>query len=303
MTFCSSRDVPRSGSVLVCRESRATGTVGRLLLAAVLVAAPVGWYLVDAPTWVWIVCGLAALLVVPPTLSGITKLWSAGNWVLVFDGLHLWLNLRSAFNPGPPDSNHVLRIDVQEIVGVGPFELLFQVPGGGATAGSTRGSTRRKLRALDLIVPRIPDELADILKAERQRVATRRVLGVTVRSRVGDEPVTLHEDSVIRIAWRDRGRGRHITPSRKQALRALEPSIPVLPPRRQAYGDWRDLDDQQLEALVDRLLKMGDEMSATALLQRRGGLSTTEAVAEVRRRRGKTQDGTQPVAAASRMRQ
>lgn len=266
-------DVRLDSTSLLCRQGRLMGGVGVLVLSLALTGAPVLWYYVDAPWFVWGVCALLAVVIVPMLLGDLRARFRPTNWLLWASPDGIWINFRSYQDEAPDETPAAVYLDYREIAAAREFVETYTTP------SSPGNSTYWKVRSLELrLHEQATSELAAAISASRRRPQPQRVhLGfMRVTSRPTWFPVSVPEPGTIRIAWRG-GQMGWAAPSLKRVLRELAQYVPVEESRRLDRDHWRSLSPDELDDQVLALVQAGDRMAAAQLLVRGRGYSTTEA--------------------------
>lgn len=265
-------DVAPNGSGQVCRQGRLAG----VLVVAVFGAAC--FFPVAALWW----GGGSPLVYVPLALvaAGITALFVGDararfrdtNWVLWIRPQGLCINLRSYQDQSPLDTLSVVELADDEIVEVQRRVERYTTP------KSNGGTIDHKLESLDINLREAASgELATAL-AEIRRVQQpwTRFLGMSSRSKVSLQSVSLPEPHRVRIAWHG-GQGHSIAPRLKRVLADLTPRLNVAEAADHRRPNWREIPDAALDDEILKLLCTGNRIDAIKLLKVRRGLSTTEA--------------------------
>ena len=266
-------EVTPNASGLVCRQSRFAGILATIVFVGILVGAPIFWWNVQAPWIVWGGCGLLAILVVPILLGDLVAKFRPTNWLVWIQPDGMWINFRSYQDDGPTDVRTVLQLDYSEIAEARRHVETFSTP------DSEGGSTRDKLQSLELqLTHDKTDELQAALSEDRRRTPTERVYLRFIRasSRPCHFAVSLPASDRLRIAWRG-GKGSWVAPSLATVLRELDRHVRIAEPSRLDRPDWRQLNDEDFDALVLDLVHAGARLDATKLLVERRGYTTTEA--------------------------
>ena len=260
---------------LVCRTSRAGTTIAGLVIAPVLCGAPVFWWSVEAPSIVWILCAGVAVICVPPILRSVIASLRSTNWLLIVRDRDIVLNFRSYANATPDNPSQAAALPFREIESAREVRESHKLPDsmhGGGTVHS-------KTQFLELqISPEIDTEvLRNLLVEERKRSVRERTYlgGLTVRSKMNHDPVTIPEDHVLRITWRSPR--DLVVPKLQVVLDRLTDHITVTPTLEHRFARWDELDDQEFDDLVVQLAMQGRTLDAVKMLQRGRGLSATEA--------------------------
>jgi hypothetical protein len=279
MQFYEPNQVPFSGG-LRCRASRLKTTLGGLLMIGILIGAPVLWWYLNAPAFMWIGCAVAALLVVPPILGMVLATYRPSNWLMLVRPDGLWINLRSYANDPTKGVKTVLHLPYEKIASAAEHRESYTLP----TSAHRSTSVQHRRQSLELRLKNVDNEaIREALAAERNMTGCGRTyFGViTVYSKVKHHPVTMVEEGMLRLAWR--GPGDAIAPDLKTALQEIAYRVSVDQPTKRELPDWDKMNDDEIDRLVERLAASGRTMDASKLLVRRRGLSTTEAKQYVER--------------------
>ena len=278
MKIVQPSEIPTGPCLLLCRQGRWSGTLGRIAMSLFLLAlGPLWWHWGEH--WLWLVLwfGVVALLV-PTLLGGIVTLWRKSNWILRSDGLHVWVNLRSFRNAHFLEVETVVCLDVGEIDQARVYRERYTTPGspGQSTAVKSR------VESIDLVIADDQtDAVADAIQEERRRrPPPKSCLGLCkVTSFAKDYPISVPEPGVIRITWR--GRGDHVAPRAAVVVEQLTGRLTVDQSVERRWPNWKKLTEDELDELIKTLARSGDTISAAKLLSRRRGISLTEAKRQV----------------------
>ena len=275
MQLLRAKDLNPHADVRICRQGRLAGTVGISVLVAILAGAPVFWWRVGMPWFIWGLCALLAVVVVPLLIGDLLAKFRPTNWLLRYGPKGIWIHLRSYQQTGPEEGLSVVHLEYNEITAVGEHVERYTTPSG--SSGSS--STQHKLHSLDIRLNHDQtQELADALDAQRQQKSPERVyLGfITVLSRPTHFAVSLPDAETIRIAWYG-GHNNWVSPSLRKVLQDLSRYVQRAEPTRYERGDWRQLSEAELDEQILQLVQSGDRIEAMQILVRRRGLSTTDA--------------------------
>ncbi|WP_166827275.1 hypothetical protein [Thalassoroseus pseudoceratinae] len=259
----------------VCRVSRIGTVVGGLIMVLVFAGAPVLWWWLKAPSFVWILCAGLALLVVPPILRSVYASLRSSNWLMLIRSEGVVINCRSYANSSPDDPSPVVVLPFREIESAREYCESHNVPD--TKPGNATVHARQRFLEIQ-VDPEIDfGPLRQVLADERNRPASVRTYlgGITVRSKFSHDPMTIPRDGVIRLTWRSHTDA--MVPKLQTVLDQLAVDVTVQPTLEHRFADWRELDEQELDDLVLQLAMQGRTIDATKLLTRRRGLSTTEA--------------------------
>lgn len=259
---------------LVCRQGRLMAALWTPLMALVLGGAPVFWWRVGSPWFVWGACALLAILVVPLLAGDLLSKFRATNWLLWIRPDGLWINFRSYQDRGPADTLTVVQLAYSEIADVRRHRESYTTP-----SNDTGVSTHWKLQYLDIRLKQ-PDlgELHDALFTNRWRKPLPySVLGfIQVTTSPSHFPVSLAKPDVLRIAWRG-GHGNWAAPSLRRVLQELRRHVTVAESSERQRDDWQEMDEAQLDDQILDLVQAGSRIDAIKLLVERRGYTTTEA--------------------------
>jgi hypothetical protein len=266
-------EVPLDRDGLLCRQSRLMGVVATLVLGGILGGAPVVWWYLEAPAFVWGGCAALAVVVVPMLVHDLLAKFRPANWLMWIGPDGLWINFRSYQNSRLAEAETVVHLEYAEIAGARRYVESYSTP------QMHSGSTRWKEQSLELhLAHNETGELQAGLAQERRRRSPERVyIGfIRVTSRASHFPVTCPADDVIRIAWRG-GLGNAAVPSLETVLDQVSRHVALAETLRRDRGDWDELNDAELDEQILHLGRTGATISATRLLERRRGYTTTEA--------------------------
>jgi hypothetical protein len=265
-------DVMPDGRGTLYRQGRLQGALASLLFTVVFGGAPILWYRVGAPWFVWAPCAALALVIVPLVLGDFLAKLRDTNWIVWLRPDGLWINFRSYQDRGSRDTETVIELDFAEIAEVRQAGEVYYTP---STEG---GSVRQSIKSLEIVLTHDrTDELAAAMSLDRTKTPPQRwICGVGVTTRPAHFPVSLPEPGQIRIAWRG-GMGNWVTPSLRHVLRELGGLVRTGEAKHTQRADWQELTEAELDDQILRLVQAGDKMSAIDLLTSRRGYSTTEA--------------------------
>jgi hypothetical protein len=265
-------DVTPDGRGTLYRQGRLQGAIASLVFTLILGGAPILWYKVGAPWFVWVLCGALALLIVPMVIGDFLSKLRDTNWIVWLRPDGLWINFRSYQDRGTTDTETVVELDFAEIAEVRQTGDVYYTP---STEG---GSVRHSVKSLEIVLAHDrTDELAAAMSLDRTRTPPQRwICGVGVTTRPSHFPVSLPEPGQIRIAWRG-GTGNWVAPSLRHVLRELAGLVRTGEATHTRRDDWRNLSDSAFDDQIMGLVQAGDKMSAVDMLVRRRGYSTTEA--------------------------
>jgi hypothetical protein len=265
-------DVTPDGRGILYRQGRLQGAIAAVVLAVAFGGAPVVWYCIGAPGYVWGLCAAVAVLVVPLVIGDFLAKLRDTNWVVWIRPDAIWINFRSYQDRGSTDTETVVRLEFAEIAEVRRAGEVYYTPG---TKG---GSVRHSVQSLEIVLNHDrTDELAAAMAVDRTRPAPeRRICGVGVTTRPSHFPVNVPQPGTIRIAWRG-GTGNWVAPSLSHVLSELAGMVATGESTQTQAPDWRQLSDAELDDRIVQLVTAGNKIAAVELLRRRGGLSTTDA--------------------------
>jgi hypothetical protein len=265
-------DVTPDGRGTVYRQGRLQGAIATLLFTVVFGGAPVLWYQVGAPWFVWGLCAALAMLVVPMLIADFLAKLRDTNWIVWVRPDGLRINFRSYQDRGSGDTETVVELDFAEVAEVRQAGEVYYTPG---TEG---GSVRHSVKSLEIVLTHDrTDELSAAMSLDRTRTPPQhRFCGVGVTTRPAHFPVSLPQPDCIRIAWRG-GTGNWVAPSLQHVLRELTGLVPTGDATQTQRADWREMTESEFDDQILRLVQSGDKMSAVDLLKSRRGYSTTEA--------------------------
>jgi hypothetical protein len=266
-------DVVLNDTGLICRQGRFVGTVNAIILSAVLIGATVFWWRVNAPWFVWGLCGLLSVLVVPLLIGDLLAKFRPTNWLVWIRPDGLWINFRSYQDRGPTDALTVVQFSYRDIAEAYPFTERYTASNGeGRTNFYTLKSLELRLRHADT------QELQKAISENRRRTPTPLSYfgGIHVTTRPTQYPVSLPEDDLLRVQWRGKI-GLWVAPSVSKALNELSKYVKIAEPIRLQGKEWREMTDEEFDAKVVELVQAGSRMDAIDLLVDRRGYSTTQA--------------------------
>lgn len=269
MQFHPTGTDPTREALLVCRNSR----WNILAMLAFFWALPVGARLMGAGWWLVVPLGGLALLLTWPMLGVWRKRGQAENWVLALYRDGIWLNLRDCEYQAAAGES-IVFFPYGEIASARRYVNRFTTPTAkGGTSYHKHVYLELQLRSADT------GELRQALDEERQRdPAPQEYLRGVVRSRTNRRlsAVELVDDATIRIKFSVSNYG--LQPSLKKVLATLQQFVAIEDEYVLAAPSWSQLDEKELDDLVGQLVKIGSLHDAVKLLERRKGMSTTEAV-------------------------
>jgi hypothetical protein len=265
-------DVTPDGRGTLYRQGRLQGALASLLFTVAFGGAPILWYRVGAPWFVWALCAALALVIVPLVIGDFLSKLRGTNWIVWIRPDGLWINFRSYQDRAANDTETVVELDFAEIAEVRQAGEVYYTP---STEG---GSVRQSVKSLEIVLTHDrSDELAAAMSLDRTKTPPQRwICGVGVTTRPAHFPVSLPEPDCIRIAWRG-GTGNWVAPSLRHVLRELAGLVRTGEAKQTQRADWQDLTEAELDDQILRLVQAGDKMSAIDLLTIRRGYSTTEA--------------------------
>jgi hypothetical protein len=248
------------------------GAVATVIYTAIFGGAPVFWYYVGAPWFVWGCCAALATIVVPLVIGDFLAKLRPTNWIVWARPDALWINFRSYQDCGSCDAETVVRIEFSEIAEVVQTGEVYYTP------SSEGGSVRQSIQSLDIrLTHDRTDELAAAIAVDRTRPPPeRKIGGIGVTTRPSHFPVSIPVAGTIRIAWRG-GTGNWVAPSLRHLLAELTGLVSTGEATRSIAPDWRELSETELDDRILRLVQAGDTIAAVDLLRSRRGFSTKEA--------------------------
>ncbi len=260
---------PTASAKLICRATRWPV----LVLLAIFWVIPLVWWSLDAPTWVLVISAAVPLLITWPLLGTWRKRGRADNWVLAVAHDGVWLNLRDCEYHEAPPGETIVFLPYHELAAARRAVHRYSTP------SSDDGSTQHRDVFLEICLAK-PDEgtLQEALRQESLRLLQeRRYLGglVTVLSRRTHTAVAMRGADCVRIKFWSSSYG--LRPSVRRVLAELSMWIRVDEDFAERSPSWEVVDDAELDDLIRRLCANGQRMDATTLLQRRRGLTLTEA--------------------------
>jgi hypothetical protein len=154
---------------------------------------------------------------------------------------------------------------------------------------SGNGKTRAHKDAhLELrLNPELVQQLSAEIAAERQRaLPEKQLFGGFVKSRTGrtNMPVDAEGENAVRIKFS--AANSRLAPSIKRTIAMLREFITVEEDHVINSEHWREMSPTEFDDLVLRLAMSGQQIDASNLLQRRRGMTTTEAKTFVDELRG-----------------
>ena len=245
-----------------CRQSQLRGTIGALIVAAVLVGVPIVTWRAGISWFVWGGCAAVAALFVPILIRDAVAKYRSTNWVMRVDPDGLWINLRSLQTRAAAEAATVLQVNYDEINHVHQHMDTWTTP----LSERSLASCHWKLESLDLhLVSADTRDFAQALARER------------AASKGACPAVTVPAPGIIRIAWRGHGLNHDVVPGLDRILADMSVRVRVTDTTRTERPDWCRLNDAELEEQIDHLVRWGDTLQASQLLRRRRGYSSTEA--------------------------
>jgi hypothetical protein len=273
MKLVTPDQVPRMNG-LVCRQSRSVTLFTWALLLVMVAGIPVGIVLLGRPAaWFSVPLLLFATFMAWKICRAVITVFNPANWLLQIMPDGLWINLRSYQNANFPPAPIVLFVPYSEIAGVSEH----RVKRAERMSRSGNKSTWTD-RYLDIRVrePAIP-ELDAAIDDERRRRITRELFntGLKSHSRSNHVPVTLPNDSTIRVAWR--GKCDYVVPSLSHVLDELIPYCWIDATAERDLSDLDALAPEEIDRLILESVESGDTIGAMKLLQDRRGYTLTDA--------------------------
>jgi hypothetical protein len=266
-------DVTPDGTGFLCRQGRLAGTINATVLSTILIGATVFWWRVNAPWFVWGLCGLVSIVLVPMILGDAIAKFRSTNWLVWIRPDGLWINFCSYQDQGPKDTHTIVQFNYREIAEA--FQITERY-----TESNGQGRTNfYTLKSLDLRLGHgDTQDLQSAIGENRRRTPTPQSYfgGIHVTTRPTQYPVSLPEDDLIRIQWRGKI-GLWVAPNVSKALDELSKYVKIAEPARLQRKEWREMTDEEFDAKVLELVQAGSRMDAINLLIDRRGFSTTEA--------------------------
>jgi hypothetical protein len=269
---------PTSNALLICRNVR----WNLLVLFAILWAIPIGLYLFEAPLWGVLLGAILPALLTWPLLSAWRKRGRPDNWVLAVRGDGFWLNLRDSEYYEAEPGKTVVELTYSDIEFARRVVHRYTTPSGNGKL-RTHKDVYLELR----LNPELIEQLGAEITAERQRaLPEKQLLGGFVKSRTGrtNMPIETEGEDAVRVKFSAANTG--LTPSIKRTIAMLREFVTVEEDHAINSEHWRELSDAAFDDLVLRLAMSGQQIDASNLLQRRRGMTLTEAknfVDELRR--------------------
>ncbi|MDA2937696.1 alkaline shock response membrane anchor protein AmaP [Acidobacteria bacterium AH-259-A15] len=283
MNFYRLRETPALPYDAVFRESRLKK--GLFFLICLAISATMafigyqggidrsGW---DVPsTLAYYIAGVIAILALV-ALLGLRASLRETNWLIRYEGDRLLIKYRSYLNYHlPKDDRMVVEIGLSEIEWIRSFREKRRVP-------DSDGETEQSWTYLDICLNHSDTtELREYLRQERLRWPAKTAVS---QSRRLHYPVRLIEDDLIRVDWKSHQTS--ITPNIDKTLRILGKKIEIRDENAEKkvcdFTSLEKLDTQRQEQLIRQLAESGDTLSATKVVQRLHGWSTTESVKYIR---------------------
>jgi hypothetical protein len=272
MRLLHPEDMPPIVQGIVCRQSRVTTFFGSVLMLAMMVGMPSlmlwrahGWWWLDA------IAAMVGLLLVKWIVTNACRTLQSTNWLMQVSPDSVWINIRSYANRDFAPAQTVIELPIKEIKCVGE---LIQKRIEHISDRKTRVTERfLEIRCTQPVPSAIKAEIAD----ERRRFASGSAIGglITYSSRAGHQSVTVPEDDLIRIAWRNQT--DWIAPSPSRTLREFQGRTVIAGPVQTDFTRPEKISPDQLDGLILRLIESNDRIAAIKLLQEQRGYSTTDA--------------------------
>lgn len=247
---------------MCCRQSPLRGLVGSLIVCAFLIGfvfvlqnRGVHWFFGGG-------CAVLAALLVPWFVADARTKFRSTNWLLWLGPDGLWINLRSYQNRQLPEAATVLHLSYEEIASARRHFDTWSTP----MEPNSLSGTHWKLESLELtLVSSDTNEIAAALVDERQH---REAIKGT------HQAVTVPVAGIVRIGWR--GHCNDVVPPLARVLDELRQHVKVDEPTRKDRANWCHLSEAELDELVAQLVRSGDNILASQLLNRRRGCLEAE---------------------------
>ncbi len=260
---------PTPLALLVCRNAR----WNLIVLLAIFWGAAIGWWYLQAPTWVIGLCASVALLITWPLLSAWRKRGRRDNWMLAVHRDGVWLNLRDAEYHEAEPGLTVAYLPYGDIQSARRVVHRYTVPSG------TNGTSCHKDVFLELKIrlDAVAQLRSEIVAERRRELPEKKHFGGKVTTRTGRSHMAIEAegDDAIRIKFSGSSIG--LRPGMKRTLATLGKFVPINADYQGRTENWRNLDDREVDELVRRLVASGQTMDASELLTHRKGMNLTEA--------------------------
>jgi hypothetical protein len=264
-------DVQPDDSGTIYRQGRLAGAVMVTIFSGLIIGAAVFFWFTGMHWLAWGITGLIAAFLVPLLVGDFRDRMRPTNWLVWLQPNCLWINVRSYQDRSSTDVLCVVRLEFGEIAEAREYLERYSVP-------TTKGSTRYKLRSLDLELK--SDQTAELLAAisdNRKRLnPTNNYMGVKVTGRASHFPVHLVKPNLIRISWRG-GQSFWATPSLDNLLENLSQRVKIGEKEINDRGPWQNIEDVDFDDQVLELARSGSVIDAVNLLVRRRGYTHTQA--------------------------
>jgi hypothetical protein len=272
MRLLHPEDMPRPLQGIICRQSRLATFLGSLLMLAMLIGLPT-YVLWKTNAWWWAdaIVAMFVLLLVKWIVGNAWRTLQSTNWLMLIGTDSLWINIRSYANRDFAPARTVIELPIQDLKSVGEH---VQKRIDRDADGNVHVTERfLEIRCAQPVTAEIKAEIAE----ERRRYASGTTIGglVTYSSRAGHQSVTIPEDHLVSIAWRNQC--DWITPSLNRTLRALQGRVTIADVVQSDFTHADKNSAQELDQLILRLIESDDRIAAIKLLQDQRGYSTTEA--------------------------
>jgi hypothetical protein len=266
--FC---DTTPNANGLICRQGRVSGVISATILSAILIASPVVLGFIMNMWLFAIPFALLALFVVPMMVGDVRMRFCKTNWILSIEPTGLLLNLRSYKDQSETDTLSIVKIEYSEITEVSSYVEKFLTP-------TNKGARSHKNQSLEIRLNHSnTNELAATIKSNRNNKQPEKTYFGFITVRGGQMPanVTLEQDNVLRILWRDQF--NWTAPSLRRVLTELAARVTVSEPTKRSLGNILEMSEGEFNNKVLDLLCAGDRIAAIVLLKKRRGMSTIDA--------------------------
>jgi hypothetical protein len=272
MRLLHPEELPNPPQGTVCRQSRLATLLGSVAILAMIIGI-LAYLLWKAHAW-WradLIAGMLALLLLKWIAGNAWRSLQSTNWLLRIGPDCLLINIRSYANCDFAPARTVVELPVNDIKSVGDH-IQNRID------HNADRNVRVTERFLDMRCsqPVAAESRAEIAE-ERRRYARGTAIGglVTYSSRAGHHSVTVPEDDLIRIAWRNQC--DWIIPSLSRTLRALQGRVSIADAVHTDNGDPEKCSADQLDQLILRLAESDDRLATIKLLKSQRGYSTNAA--------------------------
>lgn len=272
MRLLHHEEMPRPLQGTICRQSRLATFLGSLLMLAMLIGLPayVLWK-TNARWWADALVAMFVLLLVKWIVGNAWRTLQSTNWLMLIGPDSLWINIRSYANRDFAPARTVIELPIHEIKSVGE-QVQKRIDRN--SDGNVHVTERfLEIRCTQPVAAEIKAEIAE----ERRRYASGTAIGglVTYSSRAGHQSVTVPEDDLVRIAWRNQT--DWIAPSLNRTLRELQGRVTIADAVQTDFTHADQKSTQDVDQLILRLIESDDRIAAIKLLEQQRGYSTTEA--------------------------